>query len=109
MMSLFCGPVNEKVANKDFVWFWLQTPIVRDFIQSNARGTSPTMKKISQGTVMNIPFPAWLSLREQEQVVEELKALQEKIERCKSMQTRSYYELGSILPSILDKAFKGEL
>jgi len=58
---------------------------------------------------MNIPFPTNLPLREQNRIVEELTALQEKIEQSKALQARSSYELDSMLPSILDKAFNGEL
>lgn len=49
------------------------------------------MKKINQGTVMNIPFPTNLPLREQNHIVEELTALQEKIEQFKALQARSSY------------------
>jgi type I restriction enzyme, S subunit len=63
-------------VEKRFVWYWLQSPIVRDFISQNAKGTSPTMKKISQGTVMAIPFPTSLPLPEQRRIVSELDMLQ---------------------------------
>jgi type I restriction enzyme, S subunit len=40
-----------------FVHYVLQSRFVRDFVKANAKGTSPTMKKISQQIVMAIPFP----------------------------------------------------
>lgn len=102
-------PINEKVADKMFVWFWLQTPLVREFIIANAKGTSPTMKKISQSTVEQIPFPVGISLEQQQKVVGYFKGLQEKIERLATVQTKTLTEFNSMLPSILDRAFKGQL
>ena len=60
------------------------------------------MKKIAQGTVMAIPFPSSLPVSEQRRIVAELDAL-------KRSQAETTAELDALLPSILDKAFKGEL
>ncbi len=67
------------------------------------------MKKISQGTVLSIPFPSGLILREQRQMVRELKTVKTRIERSKQLQKRSASEVDAILPSIIDMAFRGEL
>jgi type I restriction enzyme S subunit len=101
-------PVDPEKADTRFVWYWLQAPQVRDFIERNAKGTSPTMKKISQGTVMAIPFPK-VSLQEQQQIVAELEGLQIKVDHLKGLHKKTAAELDALLPSILDKAFKGEL
>ncbi len=101
-------PVDPEKANTRFVWYWLQAPQVRDFIERHAKGTSPTMKKISQGTVMAIPFPK-VSLQKQQQIVAELDGLQVKVDHVKGLQKKTAAELDALLPSILDKAFKGEL
>ena len=92
-----------------FVLYWLQTPFVRRFIASKAKGTSPTMKKISQKTVMNIPFPSKISLDVQNRTVAFLDSLQTKIEELKELQIGTEKEFEELIPSILDKAFKGEL
>jgi type I restriction enzyme S subunit len=102
-------PVDKEKANKRFVWYWLQTPLVRDYIQANAKGTSPTMKKIAQGTVMGIPFPVTLPLPEQRRIVAYLDDLQARVDQLKALQAQTAAELDALLPSILDKAFKGEL
>ncbi|MCX5867701.1 MAG: restriction endonuclease subunit S [Proteobacteria bacterium] len=99
---------NNAVEQK-FVWYWLQAPQTRDFIKQNAKGTSPTMKKISQGTVMAIPFPSSLSLPKQLEIVTELDVLQAEVEKLKSIQAETAAEFDALLPSILDRAFKGEL
>lgn len=101
--------VNEQKADKQFVWFWLQSQIVRKYIIANAKGTSPTMKKIAQNTVMNIPFPIGVPIEQQRQIVYQLNTLQKKIGSAKSLQSQTATELDAMLPSILDKAFKGEL
>lgn len=102
-------PVNEPLAEKRFVWYWFQTPLVREFIEANAKGTSPTMKKISQGTVMRVPFPARVSIVEQRRIVTYLDGLQVKLEELKKLQANTVTELDTLLPAILDKTFKGEL
>ena len=74
-----------------------------------AKGTSPTMKKISQATVMKIPFPTRLSQPEQRRIVAHLDSLQAKVDALKRLQAQTATELDALLPSILDKAFRGEL
>ncbi|MEA3307086.1 MAG: restriction endonuclease subunit S [Elusimicrobiota bacterium] len=100
--------VNLKMANKRFVWYWLQSPIAREFIISNAKGTSPTMKKISQGIVMDIPYPKSVSLSKQLKIVSQLDEIYRKLEDKVLYKNKINTELGLLLPSVLDKAFKGE-
>ena len=102
-------PINERLAEKKFVLYWLQTPLAREFIESNAKGTSPTMKKISQGTVMRIPFPAEVPIGEQRRIVEYLDGLQANVDELKVFQAQTSAGLDALMPSILNKAFKGEL
>jgi type I restriction enzyme S subunit len=101
--------VDDKYADPKFVWYWLQSHVVRQFIQKEAKGTSPTMKKISQGTVMQIPFPEGLLLNEQRRIVAYLDGLQAQVDALKKLQTQTAAELDALLPSILDRTFKGEL
>jgi len=67
------------------------------------------MKKISQGVVMNIPFPSDLSLPEQRRIIAYLDNLQAKVDALRRLQAETATELDALLPSVLDKAFKGEL
>ncbi|WP_026735661.1 restriction endonuclease subunit S [Fischerella sp. PCC 9605] len=101
--------IDEFKANKQFVHHWLACTLVRDYIKSKAKGTSPTMKKISQEVVMNIPFPSDLSICEQRRIVAYLDELQTKVDKMKRLREEAIKELDALLPSILDKAFKGEL
>lgn len=101
--------VNEAIADKRFVHRWLMSRVVRDYVQTKAKGTSPTMKKISQGTVMSIPFPTALDVSEQRRIVDYLENLQSRIVTLKKFQSETAAELDALMPSILDKAFRGEL
>lgn len=100
--------VKKKEYLTEFIWYWLQTPLVREFIQQKAKGTSPTMKKISQGVVLSIPFPSQIELKKQIQVVESLNTLRQKIEELTRINVDVVDEFNALLPSILDRAFKGE-
>jgi type I restriction enzyme S subunit len=48
-------------------------------------------------------------LSEQHRIVTYLHALQAKVDALKRLQTETATELDALLPSVLDKAFKGEL
>lgn len=102
-------PVDEQKADKQFVWCWLQSQIARKYIIENAKGTSPTMKKIAQDTVMKIPFPVSISIDMQKRFVTHFKTAQKKIQALTVLQAQTTAELDAMLPSILDQAFKGEL
>ena len=55
------------------------------------------------------PFPVSLPLSEQHRIVAELDALQAEVGAAERLQAETAAELDALLPSILDKAFKGEL
>jgi type I restriction enzyme S subunit len=97
---------KDDMVQKRFVWYWLQSPLVRDFIRQKAKGTSPTMKKISHGVVVNIPFPTLLPIFEQERIVAKLDVLQVEVDRLNRLQTEITAKLDALLPAILDRAFK---
>jgi type I restriction enzyme S subunit len=101
--------LNETVTDKRFVWYWLQSPAVRDFIMRNAKGTSSTMKKISQGTVMRIPFPTKISLSKQLEIVKELDAVQAGVDSLRKLQGESALSADALIPSIIEHAFTGQL
>lgn len=102
-------PVDTSKANPRFVWYWLQTPLARNYVLSKATGTSPTMKKISQPIVMKIPYPSNLTLMRQAEIVEQLDRISVRIQKVESTQSKSRTAAQALLPSILDRAFKGEL
>jgi len=101
--------LDVSAANPRFVWYWLQTPLVREYIEQNTKGTSPTMKKISQSVVMNIPFPSELSLEKQNNLVNAIDTLKVSIRTSEGLQRYNIAAVDVLLPSILDRAFKRAL
>lgn len=98
---------DSRLADTRFVHYWLQSIAVRDYIKRTAKGTSPTMKKISQSTVMKIPFPTGLSLGEQHSIVAHLDYIQGRMDALKQLQAQTWSELEALLPSILYRDFNG--
>ena len=67
------------------------------------------MKKIAQADVEEIPFPTNLTLDSQRGIVGKQQQLQSKLDDLIRLQAETAAELDSLLPSILDKAFREEL
>jgi type I restriction enzyme S subunit len=86
----------------------LKSPPLRYQIERGASGTSPTMKNISKEKVLALRLPPF-ALPEQRRIVSELDALQAEVDALKRLQAETAAELDALLPSILDKAFRGEL
>jgi type I restriction enzyme S subunit len=86
----------------------MKSPAVRTQIERGASGTSPTMKNISKEKVMSLLLPRH-PLPKQRRVVAELDAIASKVNTLQHLQTATVAEIESLLPSILNKAFKGEL
>jgi restriction endonuclease S subunit len=101
--------LNLQKTTPKFVHWWLQASITREYIKQHAKGTSPTMKKITQGVVMKIPFPIGISLENQEEIIQKLETLEFSISSLKQFQEATRLELNALLPSVLSKAFAGEL
>jgi len=89
----------------DYFFRWLRSS---HFINAIDPGRSNGVPHISHKDIENIPFiPP--SLRDQRRIVAELDASQTQVEVLKRLQAETGAELDAILPSILDKAFKGQL
>ena len=86
----------------------LKSPPLREQIEREASGTSPTMKNISKEKVLALRIPLF-PLPEQRRIVAELDALQAEVDALKRLEAESAAELDALLPAILDRAFKGEL
>jgi type I restriction enzyme, S subunit len=89
--------------------FLKYTLIAPDFTEYACRISGRTrMPKLNQQQMfayeMNFP-----SAQEQRRIVAHLDDLQSKVDSLKVLQSQSAAELDALLPSILDKAFKGEL
>jgi len=49
--------VNCEKVLPEFVELYMMSLEAREYIESKATGTSPTMKKVSQPVIAAIPFP----------------------------------------------------
>jgi type I restriction enzyme S subunit len=101
-------PIDRSRADSRFVWHWLQGPEARDFIMRKAKGTSASMKKISQTTVMAIPFPSQLSVGRQRELCVRLDRILESRHQLERAFTTSEAITSSIVPSTLARAFDSE-
>ena len=98
---------NREVIDPEFFNSYLNSPIGQDEVLARSRTTSG-LRNLSIGRIkqMAIPVP---SLDKQHLIVAYLDNLQEKLEVLKRLQARTAAELDALLPSIQNKAFKGEL
>jgi type I restriction enzyme S subunit len=86
---------------------WWNNPLMRDKIIEVAKTTSGIWK-INQGHIAGFSIPV-LPLPEQRRIVAYLDELQTKVDTMKQLREQAMKEIDALLPSILDKAFKGEL
>lgn len=80
------------------------------YLRSNLEQMAPlsAQKNINLKILEPLPIPA-LPLSEQRHIVAYLDNLQTKVDALKRLQAQTSAELNALLPSILNKAFKGEL
>jgi type I restriction enzyme S subunit len=108
---LHCGPNIAKITPSAFVdqrylVAALQSPFVQEQIQNITKLTAQPNLSMKTIRKLIIPVPP---LSEQRQIVAELDALQAEVDALKRLQAETSAELDALLPSILDRAFKGEL
>jgi type I restriction enzyme S subunit len=101
--------LDAERADTRFVYYWLRTPDLRARIQRAGSGTNSTMKKITQKDVMRLPFPVDATLADQRAVVDELDEIASRIDAARTAQLSSNKDLSALMPSLLDRAFQGEL
>ena len=89
-----------------YLMYWLSQPAVQKFINEKQKGATRQGFTKAQIEAFEIPL---LPLTEQHRIVAYLDDLQSKVNSLKQLQSETSAELDALLPSILDKAFKGEL
>jgi len=91
----------------DFLVFALGSRGVRQQVEQLGKTTAGNIG-ISGGNAksFHVPVPP---LSEQRRIVAELDSLQTRVDALKKLQAQTAAKLDALLPSILDKAFKGEL
>ncbi len=98
---------TDDIAPRFLAGFFHSTE-AREYIRCQIGGTSSTMPKISQAKLkgLRVPLPP---LAVQRRIVAYVDGLQAQVDALKRLQADTAAELDALLPSILDRAFKGEL
>jgi type I restriction enzyme S subunit len=97
---------NRKIVESRYVWHMLNSQTVFEKTWSSTTGTAQPTVPLRAIRELPLPLP---TISEQRQIVSYLDDLLAKVYELKRLQTETAAELDAMLPSILDKAFKGEL
>lgn len=91
-------------TDTEFIYHYL------GFLRTHLEEVAPqsAQKNINLRILTKLPFPK-IDIAEQRRIVAYLDTLQAKINSLKHFQAHTHTELAALLPSILDKAFRGEL
>lgn len=98
------GVTPRKGTDSEFIYYYL------GYLRAHLEDIAPqsAQKNINLQILSGLPVPK-LSLSEQRQIVAKLDALQTQVDSLKHLQAESTTELDALMPSILDKAFRGKL
>lgn len=89
-----------------FLWYQLRCETVYSYAWANTTGSAqPT---VPLAAIRRIPVSVPM-LQNQRRVVEQLDRIQARVDTLKDLQENTQKELDALLPSVLDKAFRGEL
>jgi type I restriction enzyme S subunit len=98
---------EEEVILKDYLYYFLMNGRIQNYIISisqRAAGQSGVNKKALEAYEIAIP-----SLKEQQKIVDTIKAAIPKIDRAQKLTNQNLENLKALKSSLLDQAFKGEL
>jgi len=99
-------PDKQRVLPKFFLYQLLSPMIQEDQIGRLSKGSASPHLNI--GAIRKFPF-LFPPFREQHTIVNKLDSIKTKIDALEQLQAETAAELDALLPSILDRAFKGEL
>ena len=100
-------PCPERVI-AEYLVHWLNSPEGRCSSRKDTLGKGSSQGNLNLKLLrgFSVPVPP---LPEQRRIVAELDAMQAEVDSLKRLQAETAAELDALLPSILDRAFKGEL
>jgi len=99
---------NRTKIDPRFLELSLASPFSQEHLVQRKTGLADAQVNISQAILRATPV-AYPALPEQHRIVAELDALQTEVDALKRLKSETSAELDALLPSILDRAFKGEL
>ena len=99
-------PDKERIHPRFFLHQLLSPLIQQDQIGAMSKGSASPHLNIAALKRFSLRLP---SMADQRRIVAELDALQAEVDALKKLQAETGAELDALLPSILDRAFRGEL
>jgi type I restriction enzyme, S subunit len=98
------GVTPREGTDSEFLYYFL------GFLRGHLEEIAPqsAQKNINLQILAPLPVPK-MALAVQRRIVAELDALQAEVDELKAVQAETSVELNALLPSILDRAFRGEL
>jgi type I restriction enzyme S subunit len=101
------NPLHQRTSLPKFFLYQLLSPLIQDdqIVPLSKGSASP---HLNIGALRRFPFRV-PPITEQRRIVAHLDDLRGKTDILKTMQAESSTELEALMPSILDKAFRGEL
>ena len=93
----------------EFVKYWVMSPLAVKYIRRHTKGTSPSVQKINQRALINMPFPKDVSINQQREWVSWLDTIFQGVETIERDIRDQFVDLQRLPHSILSAAFKGEL
>lgn len=96
----------KKLVTPQYLYKYFQSPSYWTQIIDELSGTGQPNVNGKKLAAIRVPVPP---LHEQHQIVEKLDDAQAKVDNLQQLQAQTRAELDALLPSVLDKAFRGEL
>jgi type I restriction enzyme S subunit len=97
---------DEEFVAIEYLLHYLNSPVFHEQVSEKCRGMTVPHIRVQDAPQFLVPLPP---LEMQRRIVAYLNSLKAKVDRLKAQQAQTRAELGALLPSILDRAFKGEL
>lgn len=97
---------NQSRLDGKYFWYFMRSALGKDQFQKLVTSTAKQTVTVPRLLSISIPLPL---LAEQRRIVEYLDGLAGQVTALTQLQSETAAELDALLPSILDKAFKGEL
>lgn len=96
-----CDPTK---ACAEFLWAHFRSPNVWQTVAADSKGLGNRRQRVQPDRVLE--YKLWVPPMEWQRKIQ---SVQSKVDALKKLQDETAAELAALLPSILDKAFKGEL
>ncbi len=99
---------QEELVDPRFTIYWLRSKEIRDYVTQNAKGASPTMKKINQQHIRQMPFPD-VDIVTQQHYVAYFSQIENEISAMEQVQAEDARLIARINQGVLARVFRGEL